>query len=101
MNQLLLSPLLTTTALGLSCCCCLFSNNNKLYETKETKLVGHRTVTKEVQVSGKGSKACMLTKTVTVETPSYKEAVMKMATDQGCTVSPHIALVPSMRPLVP
>jgi hypothetical protein len=27
--------------------------------------------------------------------------VMKMATDQGCTVSPHIALVPSMRPLVP
>lgn len=125
MKNLFLSSLLAVTALGLSSCCCLFSSNNR-YETKETKLVGHKTVTKEVEVSGKGSKGGMLTETVTQETPVYKEVVkthrfkcvrpycakkgpcgntsevvMKMATDQGGTGSPHIGLVPTMRPLAP
>jgi hypothetical protein len=68
----------------------------------------------------------MLTETVSEETPVYEDAVtkhrvkcvrpycaktgpcgntsevvMKMATDQGGTGSPHIGLVPTMRTLAP
>jgi len=56
MKFLFLCSLLAVTSLGLSSCCCLFTNNNR-YESKETKLLGCKTVTKEVHVSGKSSKA--------------------------------------------
>lgn len=124
MKNLFLSSLLAVTALGLSSCCCLFSKNS--YTTTEQKLAGKKTVTKEVQVSGKGSKGGMLTETVTEEVPVFKEVktkhrikcvrrycpkggpcgttsetVIKMASDQGGTGSPHIGLVPTMRVLAP
>lgn len=126
MKNLFLSSLLVVTAFGMSSCCCLFSGASNTYETKESKLCGTKTVTREVAVSGKGSKGGMLTETVTEVVPVYRtvtkkhqlacvrsycpkagpcgstgETVIKMATDQGGTGSPHMGLVPTMRVLAP
>jgi hypothetical protein len=124
MKNLFLSALCAVTALGLSSCCCLFSGNNT-YTTKETKLAGHKTVTREVTVAT-GSKGGLVTETVTEKVPVYKEntrrhrtvcartycpakgacgttgeGVLKMSTAQGGVGSPHIGLIPTMKPLAP
>ena len=124
MKNLFLSTLCAVTALGLSSCCCLFSSNNT-YKTKETRLVGHKMVTREVTVST-GAKGMMETQTVSEKVPVYKEktktrrvqcvrhycpksgpcgttseTIVKMSTSQGGVGSPHIGLVPTMKPLAP
>jgi hypothetical protein len=124
MKNLFLCSLLAVTALGLSSCCCLFGSNNR-YKSKETVLAGYKTVTKEVQVST-GAKGGIETRTVTEKVPVYKERtkshrvacvrsycpragacgttsenIMKMSSSQGATGSPHIGLVPTMKPLAP
>lgn len=124
MKNLFLCSLCAVTALGLSSCCCLFGSNNK-YKTKETVLAGHKTVTKEVQVAT-GAKGGIETQTVSEKVPVYKERtkthrvkcvrsycprpgpcgttsekIVKMSTSQGSVGSPHIGLVPTMKPLAP
>jgi hypothetical protein len=123
MKNLFLSTLCAVTALGLSSCCCLFSKNT--YKTKETQLAGHKMVTREVTVST-GAKGMMETQTVSEKVPVYKEktkthhvkcvrrycpksgpcgttseAIVKMSTSQGGVGSPHIGLIPTMKPLAP
>jgi hypothetical protein len=124
MKNLFLSSLCAVTALGLSSCCCLFGSNNS-YKSKETVLAGHKTVTKEVTVST-GSKGGIETRTVTEKVPVYKEktkthhvrcvrsycpkrgvcgttsdTIVKMSTGQGGVGSPHMGLIPTMKPLAP
>lgn len=124
MKNLFLSSLCAVTALGLSSCCCLFGGNNS-YKTKETRLAGHKTVTREVTVAT-GSKGGIVTQTVTEEVPVYKEKtvtrhvrcvrsycpksgacgttsdnIVKMSSSQGSVGSPHIGLIPTMKPLAP
>ena len=126
MKNHFLCSLLAVTTLGLSSCCCLFSGSNNKYTTTETRICGYKTVTKEVPVSGNGSKGGMLTETVTVKEPIYKEVnkkqtikcvrsycpksgpcgstsdeLIRMSSDQGSTGSPHIGLIPSMKVLAP
>ena len=85
----------------------------------------YKTVTKEVQVST-GAKGGIETRIVKEKVPVYKtryvttrvgcvrsycsrdaacgttsENIMKMASTQGATGSPHIGLVPTMKPLAP
>jgi hypothetical protein len=124
MKNLFLSTLCAVTALGLSSCCCWLGSNNS-YNTKETVLAGHTTVTKEVNVAT-GSKGGYATQTTTENVPVYKEkiikhrikcvrgycpkkgpcgttseTIVKMATAQGGVGSPHIGLIPTMKPLAP
>jgi hypothetical protein len=124
MKNLFLSSLCAVTALGLSSCCCLFGSNNT-YRTKQTYVARYKTVTKEVQVAT-GSKGGIETQTVKEKVPVYKaryvahrvncvrtycprdgacgttsETVTKMSSSQGSVGSPHIGLVPTMKPLAP
>ena len=99
-------------------------------ETKQVKTCGYDIVTEEVYVadSGKGGKGGMV-QTIEKKVPRYKtvtkktriscgpcvrlfcpkkdccgttsESTMRMATAQGGTGSPHIGLIPTMKPLAP
>lgn len=99
-------------------------------ETKQVKTCGYDIVTKEVYTpgSGKGGKGGM-TQTIEVKVPRYKtvtkktrvscgscvrffcpkkdccgttsDKLTKMAASQSATGSPHIGLVPTMKPLAP
>jgi hypothetical protein len=124
MKNFVLTTLLVATAVGLSSCCCLLGSK-KSYKTKETYVARYKTVTKEVQVAT-GAKGCIETQTVQQKVPVYKtrytthytgcvrtycardgacgtpgENVVKMSTSQAGVGSPHIGLVPTMKPLAP
>lgn len=125
MKNLILATGAALAAFALSSCCCLFAGNS--YKTTErVRGCGYDTVTKEVQVATKGSKGGMLTETITTKVPRYKmvskthrvkcvrtycpsngpcdttsEKITRMASSQGSTGSPHIGLIPTMKPLAP
>lgn len=124
MKKLFLSSLFAVTALGLSSCCCLLGSNNSA-KSKETYVARYKTVTKEVQVAT-GAKGGIETQTVKEKVPVFKtrftthrvgcvrsycaqsgscgttgENVVKMSTSQASVGSPHIGLVPTMKPLAP
>lgn len=127
MKNLILATGAACAALALSSCCCLFAGGGNSYKTQErVRCCGYDVVTKEVPVAAKGAKGGMLTETVTTRVPRYKmvtkshrvkclrtyyigsgpcdttsEKITKMATSQGSTGSPHIGLVPTMKPLAP
>ena len=99
-------------------------------ETKQVKACGYDTVTEEIYTPGdaKSGKGGMV-QTIEKKVPRYKtvkkktwllcndctrffcpkkdccgttsESTMRMATAQGATGSPHIGLIPTMKPLAP
>lgn len=127
MKNLLLLVSLIAVSLGFSSCCSMFGNQVADYrtETKKVKTCGYETVTEVVHTGGKGG----MTETIEKKVPRYKtvtkkvkvscgscvryycpkkgccgtshELFLKMATVQGGTGSPHMGLVPTMKPLAP
>jgi hypothetical protein len=75
------------------------SGKGGMVQTIEKKVPRYKTVTRKVRVSGgscvrlfcPGKDRCGTT----------SESTMKMATAQGPTGSPHIGLIPTMKPLAP
>lgn len=125
MKKLLQIASLLIVTLSFSSCCSMFSGLAPAqYKTERVRTCGYDTVTKEVPVAGsKGG----LTETVTTKVPRYKTVkrvvycksctryycpdkdccgttgpkTLKMATAQGGVGSPHIGLIPTMKPLAP
>ena len=130
-NLLLLASLVAVSLGFSSCCSMFSSSQASYRtETKQVKTCGYDTVTEEVYTpgsskSGKGG----MTETVTKKVPRYKtvtkkvkikcsscvrlycpkkdccgttsESTLKMATLQGGSGSPHMGLIPTMKPLAP
>ena len=127
MKNLLLLASLVAVSLGFSSCCSMFGAPSADYRTvtKQVKTCGYETVTEVVHTGGKGG----MTETIEKRVPRYKtvtkkvkvkcgscvrfycpkkgccgtshELFLKMATVQGGTGSPHMGLVPTMKPLAP
>jgi hypothetical protein len=127
MKNLLLLASLVAVSLGFSSCCSMFSMRSAQYqtETRQVKTCKYDIVTETIHTGGKGG----MTQTIEKKVPRYKtvtkkvkvkcnsctrfycpkkdccgttsEATLKMATVQGGTGSPHMGLVPSMKPLAP
>ena len=127
MKNLLLLVSLVAVSLGFSSCCSMFGAPSADYRTvtKQVKTCGYETVTEVVHTGGKGG----MTETIEKRVPRYKtvtkkvkvkcgscvrfycpkkgccgtshELFLKMATVQGGTGSPHMGLVPTMKPLTP
>lgn len=129
MKNLTLLLSLAVLSLGFSSCCSMFGLNsqNAGYRTvtKQVKTCKYDIVTEEVYTGGKGG----MTEVVEKKVPRYKtvtkrvrvgcgpcvrfycpkddccgttsESTMKLATAQGAVGSPHIGLVPTMKPLAP
>lgn len=127
MKNLLLLVSLVAVSLGFSSCCSMFGAPSADYRTvtKQVKTCGYETVTEVVHTGGKGG----MTETIEKRVPRYKtvtkkvkvkcgscvrfycpkkgccgtshELFLKMATVQGGTGSPHMGLVPTMKPLAP
>lgn len=68
-------------------------------QTIEKKVPRYKTVTKKVRVSGSACVRLFCPKKDHCGTTS--ESTMRMATAQGSVGSPHIGLVPTMKPLAP
>ncbi len=126
-NLLLILPLVVLS-MGLSSCCSMFGWNsvNAGYteETYQRKLCGYDVVREEVVVDAKSGMTEVreskvpryktVTKKVAIKCPSCvrlyclnegccgssTEAARKMATVQGGTGSPHLGLIPTMKPIV-
>lgn len=129
MKNLLLLVSLAAVSLGFSSCCSMFGTSQAQYrtETRQVKTCGYDIVTEEVHTDD-GSKNG-LTQTVEKKVPRYKtvtkkvkvkcqscvrlycpkkdccgttsEKTLKMATLQGGSGSPHMGLLPTMKPLAP
>lgn len=116
-------------AFGLSSCCSMFGSSSchagKYQETYKVKARGYDIVREEVVVDAKSG----LTEVRETKVPRYKEKtrtvkvkcpkctrfycpkkgccgsggeqIRKMATAQGATGSPHIGLIPTMKPIAP
>jgi len=127
MKNLLLLASLVAVSLGFSSCCSMFSSRSAEYrtETRQVKTCKYDTVTETIHTGGKDG----MTQTVEKKVPRYKtvtkkvkvkcnsctrfycpkkdccgttsESTMKMATVQGGTGSPHMGLIPTMKPLAP
>jgi len=129
MKNLLLLISLVAVSLGFSSCCSMFGgapSADYRTVTKKVKTCGYEIVTEQVHTPGaKGG----MTETVEKKVPRYKtvtkkvkvscgscvrfycpkkgccgtshDKFLKMATVQGGTGSPHMGLVPSMKPLAP
>ena len=129
MKNLLLLVSLVAVSLGFSSCCSMFGgapSADYRTVTKKVKTCGYDIVTEQVHTPGaKGG----ITETVEKKAPRYKtvtkkvkvscgscvrfycpkkgccgtshDKFLKMATVQGGTGSPHMGLVPSMKPLAP
>lgn len=125
MKSFLSHAALVAAMFGLSSCCCLFSGlRARDYRVVTKRACGHDTVVQEVPVAGsKGG----LTETVTTKVPRYKQvkefvpcgpcvryycpkeeccggsgqSIRNLASAQGPVGSPHIGLVPTMRPIAP
>lgn len=131
MKNLLLLVSLSAVSLGFSSCCSMFGNTVADYRTvtKQVKTCDYDIITEEIRTPGdaKSGKGGMV-QTIEKKVPRYKtvtkkvkvrnqcvrffcpakgpcgssrDQFLKMATAQGGTGSPHIGLVPSMKPLVP
>ena len=126
-NLLLILPLVVLS-MSLSSCCSMFGWNsvNAGYteETYQRKLCGYDVVREEVVVDAKSGMTEVreskvpryktVTKKVAIKCPSCvrlyclnegccgssTEAARKMATVQGGTGSPHLGLIPTMKPIV-
>lgn len=130
MKNLALVLSLIAVSLGFSSCCSMFGNHTGTSgyrtETRQVKTCKYDIVTEEVRTgSGKDG----LVQTVEKKVPRYKtvtkkvkvkcgscvrfycpkkdccgttsESTRKMATAQGGVGSPHIGLVPTMKPIAP
>lgn len=130
MKNLVLALSLLAVSLGFSSCCSMFGNHTGTAgyrtETRQVKTCKYDIVTEEVRTgSGKDG----LVQTVEKKVPRYKtvtkkvkvrcgscvrfycpkkdccgttsERTRKMATVQGGVGSPHIGLVPTMKPIAP
>lgn len=127
-NLLLLLPLLLVT-LSMSSCCSMFRRPSffagSYEETYQKKLCGYDTIREEVLIDAKSG----LTEIRETKVPRYKtvtkkryvrcqkctrfycpkkgccgssaETAIKMKTAQGPSGSPHIGLIPTMKPLAP
>ncbi len=126
-NLLLILPLVALS-LGLSSCCSMFGiksfSAGYTEETYQRKLCGYDVVREEVVVDAKSGLTEMketkvpryktVTKRVRIKCPdcvrfycldegccgSSSEAARKMATVQGGSGSPHLGLIPTMKPIV-
>ena len=126
-NLLLILPLVALS-LGLSSCCSMFGiksfSAGYTEETYQRKLCGYDVVREEVVVDAKSGLTEMketkvpryktVTKRVRIKCPdcvrfycldegccgSSSEAARKMATVQGGSGSPHLGLIPTMKPSV-
>ncbi len=125
MKNLFLIASLLVVSLGFSSCCSMFSGLAPArFRTEKVRSCSYDTVTQEVPVGGPKSG---LTQTVTTKVPRYKTVkrivfcgsctryycpdkdccgttgpnTRKMATAQGGVGSPHIGLIPTMKPLAP
>ena len=128
MKNLVLLALAAVVSLGFSSCCCLFADvGDRSQHVYEKKLVRYEYHTEEVTSGSKSGKDGM-TRTVQTKVPVYKtvkkkvhcpgccvrpwtpdydccgstgERTMRMATVQSASGSPHMGLIPTMKPLAP
>ncbi len=130
MKNLLLLVSLVAVSLGFSSCCSMFGTSQAQYrtETKQVKTCKYDIVTEEVYTPNADGKGGM-TETVEKKVPRYKtvtkkvkikcqpcvrlycpkkdccgttsESTLKMASLQGGSGSPHMGLLPTMKPLAP
>ena len=131
MKNFLLLVSLLAVSLGFSSCCSMFGGFSSVSyrtETRQVKTCGYDTITEEVFVPG-DSKSGGMTQTVEKKVPRYKTVTKKirvacgsctryycpkkdccgstseftrqMATAQGGVGSPHIGLIPTMKPIAP
>jgi hypothetical protein len=130
MKNLALLISLAAVSLGFSSCCSMFGNGfgggGHRTETRQVKTCGYDIVTEEVVVGGGKSG---MTQTVEKKVPRYKTVTRKvripcgsctryfcpkkdccgttsestriMASAQGPVGSPHIGLIPTMKPIAP
>ena len=131
MKNLLQIAALIAVSLGFSSCCSMFgigtSTAADTTETRQVKTCGYDIITEEVFVPGSGKGG--MVQTVEKRVPRYKtvtkrvkvpcgdcvrfycprpdccgttsEATRRMASAQGPVGSPHIGLIPTMKPLAP
>jgi len=126
-NLLLILPLVALT-MGFSSCCSMFGwksgNAGYTTETTQRKLCGYDVVREEVVVDAKSGMTEVketkvpryktVTKKVAIKCPSCvrfyclnegccgssTEAARKMASVQGGSGSPHLGMIPTMKPIV-
>lgn len=129
MKTLYLLVLAAVASLGLNSCCCFSDVGPTSQYVREKKLVRYEYHTQEVTTAGdsKSGKDGM-TRTVQTKVPVYKwvkrkvhcpsccvrpwtpdygccgstgERTMRMSTVQSASGSPHMGLIPTMKPLAP
>lgn len=133
MKNLVLLASLVAVSLGFSSCCSMFGlpgmagGAGTRTETRQVRICGYDTITKQVVTPGDSSGKGGMVETVEEKVPRYKtvtknvripcskctrnycpkkdccgttsESTMRMASAQGSVGSPNIGLIPTMRPL--
>jgi hypothetical protein len=130
MKKLLRPVLLVALAFGFSSCCSMFGITSQAghyrTETRQVKTCRYDTVTEEIHTGGKDG----MIQTIEKKVPRYKtvtrrvrvagsgacvrlycpgkdrcgttsQSTLNMVTAQPATGSPHIGLIPTMKPLAP
>lgn len=129
MKNLLMLASVVAVSLGFSSCCPMFGLTSQSAgyrtETRQVKTCKYDIVTEQLHTGGKGG----MVETIEKKVPRYKtvtkkvrvscgscvrfycpkddccgttsEKTRKMATSQGGSGSPHIGMIPSMKPIAP